>query len=94
MSQSNLSEIDLIKNKDEFSQDEYISIDVKFSIQGNLREAFNEKNWARAYNKNDNLFKLKYGVNLSPAESENMRLESLLKHIGRLHYSGPEIQSW
>ena len=64
MSQNNLSEIDLIKSKDEFSQDEYISIDVKFSIQGNLREAFNEKNWTRAYNKNDNLFKLKYGVKL------------------------------
>jgi len=45
MSQNNLSEIDLIKSKDEFSQDEYISIDVKFSIQGNLREAFNEKNY-------------------------------------------------
>ena len=64
MSQNNLSEIDLIKSKDEFSQDEYISIDVKFSIQGNLREAFNEKNWTQAYNKNDNLFKLKYGVKL------------------------------
>jgi hypothetical protein len=58
MEKNNISDINLIKTKDEFSSDEIIS------IQGALREAFNEKNWTRAYNKNDNLFKLKYGVKL------------------------------
>lgn len=64
MEKNNISDINLIKTKDEFSSDEIITINVKFSIQGALREAFNEKNWTRAYNKNDNLFKLKYGVKL------------------------------
>ena len=32
-----------------------------------MREAFNEKNWTKAYNKNDNLFKLKYRVKLHTA---------------------------
>ncbi len=31
---------------------------------GDIREAFNETNWTKAYNKNDNLFKLKYGLKL------------------------------
>ena len=53
-----ISEIKLIKSKDEFSSDEMVDIDIKFSIQGNLREGFNEKNWTKAYNNNDNLFKL------------------------------------
>ena len=59
-----LSNIDLIKSKNEFSINEVIPISVKFSLQGDLRESFNEKNWTKAYNKNDNVFKLKYGVKL------------------------------
>ena len=61
---SSVSDIILEKEKVEFSLDDMITIDVKFSVQGNLREAFNEKNWTKAYNNNDNLFKLKYGVKL------------------------------
>lgn len=64
LDKSNISNISLTKSKDEFSLDDDIDVDVKFSIQGDLREAFNEKNWTKAYNKNDNLFKLKYGVKL------------------------------
>jgi len=59
-----ISDISLTKTKEEFSVDEDITIDVKFSILGDLREAFNETNWTKAYNKNDNLFKLKYGLKL------------------------------
>ena len=64
MGENHLSELDLVKSKEEFKQDEEVTINVKFSIQGALREAFNEKNWTQAYNKNDNLFKLKYGIKL------------------------------
>jgi hypothetical protein len=64
MEDSKISEITLEKIKEEFSSDDMITIDVKFSIQGGLRDAFTEKNWTKAYNNNDNLFKLKYGVRL------------------------------
>ena len=61
---SSISDISLEKEQDEFSLDDMITIGVKFSIQGGLRDAFNEKNWTKAYNNNDNLFKMKYGVKL------------------------------
>lgn len=64
MDKNSISDIKLEKSKDEYSSDEMIQIDIKFSIQGELREAFNEKNWTTAYNKNDNLFKMKYGIKL------------------------------
>src|SRR6185312_6897123 len=41
-----------------------ITINVKFSITGAIREDFNERNWEKAYNNHDNTFKLKYGVKL------------------------------
>ena len=64
MDKNYFSDIDMIKAKDEFSLSDVITISIKFSVQGALRKAFNEKNWTKAYNKNDNLFKLKYGVKL------------------------------
>ena len=59
-----ISDIELVKNKEEFSLDENITINVKFTIQGHIRDAFNEKNWTEAYNKYDNTFKMKYGIKL------------------------------
>jgi len=61
---SNISEIELVKDKDEFSSDERIMIGVKFSVKGTIRDDFNEKNWTEAYNKNDTMFKMKYGIKL------------------------------
>ncbi|MGI0060880.1 MAG: hypothetical protein ACREBA_00335 [Nitrosotalea sp.] len=54
----------LEKPADKCSVNDNIAINVKFSVTGGLREAFNEKNWERAYNKHDNVFKLKYGIKL------------------------------
>ena len=59
-----ISEATITKDKDEYSRNDDVVIEVKFSIEGALREAFNEKNWTDSYNKFDNLFKLKYGIKL------------------------------
>jgi len=45
--------------------DENIEINVQFSVEGDLRNAFNEANWTKAYNNNDVSMKLKYGVKLT-----------------------------
>ena len=64
MTESRISEIELIKNKEEYSLNENVEIVANFSIDGNIRDAFNEANWTKAYNNHDNSFKLKYGVKL------------------------------
>ena len=65
MSETSISGIELVKSKDEFSPSDNITINVKFSLSGNLRDSFTEKNWTDAYNQNDNTIKLKYGIKLS-----------------------------
>ena len=65
MSETVISDIQLAKSNDEFSSDDNITINVKFSITGELRNSFTEKNWTDAYDQNDNTIKLKYGVKLS-----------------------------
>ena len=60
-----ISDIQLEKSKDQFSPDEDITINVRFSVTGEIRDSFTEKNWTEAYNQNDNTIKLKYGIKLS-----------------------------
>ena len=65
MSESKISEILLVNGKDQYSSSDTIEINVQFSIEGGIRDAFNEENWTKAYNDNDVSFKLKYGIKLT-----------------------------
>ena len=65
MTESRISQITLVKSKEEYSSDENIEINVQFSVEGDLRNAFNEANWTKAYNNNDVSMKLKYGIKLT-----------------------------
>ena len=49
-----ISSLDIIKDKDVYTIDDNITINVKFSLDGDIRNSFNEKNWTDAWNKNDN----------------------------------------
>ena len=55
----------LVKDKDAYSAGDSVTLNVKFSLSGEIRDVFNEKNWTDAYEKNDNQFKLKYGIKLT-----------------------------
>ena len=59
-----ISDLELIKDKDDYTVDDDITVNVKFSLIGKVRDAFNEENWNIAYDKFDNQFKLKYGIKL------------------------------
>ena len=56
--------LEIVTEKKEFSQNDIITINVKFSLDGEIRNSFTEKNWTDAWEKNDNQFKLKYGIKL------------------------------
>ena len=65
MGESKISAIKLIKSEEDYSTEGNIEINVQFSVEGGLREAFNEANWTKAYNSNDVSFKMKYGIKLT-----------------------------
>jgi len=62
---SKISNLSLIKDKDRYLVDDNFTLNVKFSLNGHIRDAFNEKNWTDAYDKNDNQLKLKYKIELT-----------------------------
>ena len=75
---SEISNLSLVKDKDVYSVDDSITLNVKFSLSGEMRDVFNEKNWTDAYEKNDNQFKLKYGIKLV---SSGLRKHDVVKPI-------------
>jgi len=60
-----ISNIQTLKDKEVYAVNDKITLNVKFSITGALRDSFTEENWTKAYEKYDNVFKLKYGIKLN-----------------------------
>ena len=48
----------------EHTTQDTIRITVRFSVQGDTRNAFNESNWTKSYEANDVSVKIKYGIKL------------------------------
>ena len=75
---SEISDLNLVKDKDVHASDDSVTINVKFSLNGDVRNSFTEKNWTNAYENNDNQFKLKYGIKLV---SSGLRKHDMVKPI-------------
>jgi len=75
---SEISDLNLVKDKDVYASGDSITINVKFLLNGDVRNSFTEKNWTDAYEKNDNQFKLKYGIKLV---SSGIRKHDIVKPI-------------
>ena len=65
MSETMITDIQMLKDKEVYGLNDRITINVKFSITGVLRDSFTEENWTKSYEKYDNVFKLKYGIKLN-----------------------------
>ena len=42
-----------------------LALDIGFKIEGKIREIFDQKNWERAYNKHDNIFRVVIEIEIS-----------------------------
>jgi hypothetical protein len=41
-----------------------VTLSLSFRVEGSIREAFSQRNWERAYNKHDNIFRMTIEVDL------------------------------
>ena len=65
MTETMISDVQILKDKEVYAVNDRITLNVKFSIAGHLRDSFTEENWTKSYEKYDNVFKLKYGIKLN-----------------------------
>jgi hypothetical protein len=59
-----ISDAKLSISQDKVKKGESLTLILSFKIIGNIREVFDQKNWERAYNKHDNLFRITIEINL------------------------------
>ena len=62
--ESIVSDAKLSLLQDKIKKGEPLTLSLSFKIIGNIREAFDQKNWERAYNKQDNLLRLTIEISL------------------------------
>jgi hypothetical protein len=56
--ENSISDIKISQLTDSHANDNQTPIEIRFRIDGKIREGFEQKNWERAYNKHDNIFRV------------------------------------
>ena len=54
---------------------ELLTLDLRFKIEGKIREVFDQKNWERAYDKHDNSFRVTIQLEVRSGPSAELHLE-------------------
>lgn len=61
--------------------DESLTLSLSFKIQGNIREVFDQKNWERAYNIHDNIFRITIEISLKDGRKAVLQNKFVRKAI-------------
>ncbi len=61
--------------------DESLTLSLSFKIQGNIREVFDQKNWERAYNIHDNIFRFTIEISLKDGRKAVLQNKFVRKAI-------------
>jgi hypothetical protein len=69
----------LSKSQESVSYDHPVTLSLSFKVEGSIRESFSQKNWERAYNKYDNVFRMTIEVDLRSGGTTIMPLKFVRK---------------
>ncbi len=78
MTDSYISSINISTENESYAITDKIVVHTEFSLNGELRDAFTEKNWTESYKKNDVTFKMKYGIKLSSGKLRKQNLGEIV----------------
>ena len=74
-----IAEAALAKSQDSVKAGQPLTLSLSFKIQGAIRDAFNQKNWERAYNKHDNGFRMTIEVDIKSGRKTIMPIKFVRK---------------
>lgn len=61
---SYIADATLSKSQESVRSGQPLTLSLSFKIEGKIRDAFNQKNWERAYNKHDNSFRMTIAIDI------------------------------
>jgi hypothetical protein len=71
----------LSRLQDKEKKGESLTLSLSFKIQGNIREVFDQKNWERAYNIHDNVFRITIEISLKDGRKAILQNKFVRKAI-------------
>ncbi len=71
----------LSRLQDKEKKGESLTLSLSFKIQGNIREVFDQKNWERAYNIHDNVFRIYMEISLKDGRKAILQNKFVRKAI-------------
>lgn len=71
----------LSRLQDKQKKGESLTLSLSFKIQGNIREVFDQKNWERAYNIHDNVFRITIEISLKDGRKAVLQNKFVRKAI-------------
>jgi hypothetical protein len=76
---NNIKNAELTATQTELKHGDQMRFRIIFNIEGEVRRAFDQRNWERAYNLHDNLFRIKIDIELKSNGKTLAHLSSLHK---------------
>jgi hypothetical protein len=86
-----ISDIKISQLKDSQASDDQTSIEIRFRIDGKIREGFEQKTWERAYNKHDNIFRVTIILEVK-AKGKTIFSKKLVRKAAFFWTRNPKIQ--
>ncbi len=74
-----IEKLNLTCSQVELRPDERVTFRITFAIDGNIRRVFDQKNWEKAYNLHDKLFRIKIDIDLKSGSKKVVHVGSLRK---------------
>jgi hypothetical protein len=68
-----------------------LALDIGFKLEGKIREIFDQKNWERAYNKHDNIFRVVIEIEIASGR-KTISITKLVRKAVLFWTRNPKIQ--
>ncbi|HYY67428.1 MAG TPA: hypothetical protein VE572_03680 [Nitrososphaeraceae archaeon] len=79
ISRNKIENVNLSSSRTDLKSNEQVTFRITFGIGGKIRQVFNQKNWEKAYDLHDNLFRIKIVIDLKCGSKKLVHNSSLHK---------------
>ena len=83
---SYISGIKLVPSASRIKMNEPLTLDLQFKVDGRIREAFNQQSWTDAYNKHDNVFRMKYVIKVQTGSVKKRDVVEPIKFVRKASF--------
>ena len=88
---SRIDDLRLVVSNSTVKADDIIDFELSFKVDGEVRQRFNQTVWSDAYDKHDNLFRVKYVLNLGYEKGALMEPVTLVRKASFYWSRNPKL---